>query len=203
MSHRYILLALVFVITSMSCKTVPPAANMYPEVTFIEPLPVFTHNYASSKLHLRVTFQIIPDGTVNQVVIHNSSGDHQWDQNAQTALKKWRFDVHAIQDTIWIRRTIAIDIQEVVKIFVAVYEIESKNAALLVFEWMREGLSDSDLLLLAKENHIKLSIYPPSYLSLSEFSLENQRHLRALRVHDISTPISKEGMFYIFKRMPQ
>ncbi len=199
---RYISLLFFAGLLLSACASTEPV-SVFPDIDHQASLPVFASEYPEKSLALRVTFHIQEDGSVETVVIHNSSGDEEWDKAAKDSLKLWTFHPETISEAIWVRRVLEIQIEEVVQVHLAYLKFSDSERALEVYQLLKSGASFADFSDIDVEEEAEIMYFSPRFSLLTEWPMHIRPHLEKLRVSKFTKPLPIEDSYYIFKRIPR
>ncbi|MCX6168334.1 MAG: TonB family protein [Ignavibacteriales bacterium] len=192
-------------IITISCSSIPQNETNSTRLELLEkyPLPTVLQEIYKPNFRISALMLINQNGSVIEVKLLRSSGDHSWDMKLIESLKKWKYAPPLVNNhprSIWIQQNIRIEIGE--PLYLSFSEILCENIvqANEVYEALKKGQDFGDLALKYSINPSRINRGKVESVDIHIYPDYLQKELKSLNTHEFSMPIRYGDKFLIVKR---
>lgn len=200
----------VFILTMMLFPgCIPPQTAEEPETFPVlihqTPLPPFPVSLTAPELRFDVKVFVDDLGNVREVILLTSSGNPQWDKNAEDCIATWRFTPAQAKGKpvgLWIRQTIVLQFREPVFMDLAEIICATEGLADSAYRLLEAGESFSGV---ARRLSLTAGEHPDGSLGrvdIRSYPIHVQEQLKKLRIGEYTSLMKLGNRFVIFLRMP-
>ena len=198
---------MLLVLLGWGCATTAPLETdvRLPELVSQVPLPALSPLLQGKHLRLEVKMHVAEDGSVQEAMFSEPSGDPEWDRAALEKVRQWTFSpaMHGGKPiSIWIRQSIVLQFSDQLMMPLAEIRCTDRSRADSVYAALRAGVGFAELVQRFSEASSAQRGGLLGEVDIRTFPQGVQEELKGLRPGEFTPPIRVGTVYVLFRHVP-